>query len=52
MTVAGLSMILGFCFMVAGIALWSVPASLVFAGLILFVSGGLELRQHGRRPSA
>lgn len=51
------SLILGFLLLVVGIGLWSVPAACVVAGLMLFVSGGLELKgqtlkgQTTRRPS-
>lgn len=42
---ATLFMLLGFVLVVVGIALWSLPAALVVAGLTLFVSGGLEYRR-------
>lgn len=44
------SLMVGFLLFVGGLALWSVPAALIVAGFILFISGGLELRQEtGRR---
>lgn len=35
-------MVGGFVLAVVGIALWSVPAACVIAGVVLFVSGGLD----------
>lgn len=42
---AGALMIGGFALAVTGIALWSVPAACVIAGIVLFVCGGLEYRR-------
>lgn len=39
------AMVAGFVLMVVGVALWSVPAACILAGVVLFVSGGLEGRK-------
>ncbi len=41
---AAAMMLLGFVLAVAGLALWSLPLSLVVAGVTVFVSAGLEHR--------
>jgi len=33
-------LIVGFGLVVAGVALWSIPAALIVAGVVLFLSGG------------
>ncbi len=38
-------LLVGFVTAIVGLALWSVPAALVVAGLVVFVSGGLDLRR-------
>lgn len=38
-------MLVGFGLAVTGIALWSVPAACVVAGVVLFLCGGLEYRR-------
>ena len=37
----------GFVLAIIGIALWSVPAALTVAGIVMFAAGGLELRRGG-----
>lgn len=43
--IAGLTMAAGFCVLIVGVALWSVPAALIVCGAVLFYSGGLEHRR-------
>jgi len=38
-------LVLGFALVIVGVGLESVPAALTLAGIVLFVSGGLELRR-------
>lgn len=38
-------LIVGYLLMAAGVASWNFSAGLVFAGAVLFVAGGLELRR-------
>jgi len=42
-------LIIGFLLVIVGIGLWSIPAALVVAGVVLFISGGLDLRAE-RKP--
>jgi hypothetical protein len=46
-------LIVGFLLAVTGVALYSIRLALIVAGLVLFISGGLELRLQAprRRPS-
>lgn len=48
MRVADAFLILGFVLVIAGVALWSVPAALCVAGVVLFVAGGLEKARGGQ----
>lgn len=43
--IAAACQMVGFAIAVIGIGIWSVPAALVVAGVVLFVSGGLEARK-------
>jgi len=46
---ATVCLIAGFVLAVLGIALWSLPAACLVAGVTLFISGGLEHRQQAPR---
>ena len=45
-------LLVGFVLIVAGLWRWSPALALVVAGVLLFVSGGLELRARSPRRSA
>jgi hypothetical protein len=42
--------IIGFVLATTGLALWSYPAALVVAGVLMFLAGGLEARRAARGP--
>lgn len=48
---ADVLLIVGFLLVVAGVGLWSIPAALCVAGVVLFVAGGLmsQRERRGRR---
>lgn len=37
---ADVFIVLGFCLLVVGVALWSIPAACIVAGLLLLLAGG------------
>ena len=41
--------LVGFIVTIVGLALWSVPAALIVAGVVLFVTGGLDARRDQQR---
>jgi cytochrome c-type biogenesis protein CcmH/NrfF len=50
-TLPDVFMVVGFLLGVAGVALWSVPAAMVVAGVVLFVSGGVASTRKGTTKS-